>query len=464
MGESQIPMKTTSIATAVILPALLLLPTGCKDGSLDAEREVWDAERVRLEADIQIAHESAANREKQLLEQMENIEKAGRAEQENLIKQIDRERENTRLQIEKSYQLERELTTAKNLLARAGISMPSQDGQAPTDMRSEATKKREAMVSIEGEGGKGLGVLVREEGKVWLYSAAHVFAGHQKLTITTTNGNKLTRFGELQVAGEADLLRLEVQEADGLTALEWVPADRALRENMGLFVVADAEPWSSAIQGAPPAAGQPVPIAGAGTTAGGAIVLDANDAGLLGVIVLAQAKRGELFPRPGPSFSSMNQTFLRPLGEMGWKAVPVASYLAEGRFLAEYDAMTRLATALSFARFVGGRIQFDGFMGVGGSPIQVLEDNKKIPAVAELLAFNAQEDPAAKKIKPNEQDVKRKAIGILTSAAAVVRQSAQGFDPAKFTGRNRVMAEESAAWRATADEALRTALTAFGRE
>jgi hypothetical protein len=161
--------------------------------------------------------------------------------------------------------------------------------------------------------------------------------------------------------------------------------------------------------------------------------------------------------------SRTNQAFLRPLGELDWKNVGVASYLAEGRMLAEYDAMTRLAMALSTARFAGGRIQFEGVMGAGVSPMQILEENKKIPAVAELLAFNSQEDPSTKKIKPNEQDVKRKAIGVFTSAAAAVRQSAQGFDSAKFTGRNRVMAEESAAWRATAEQALRDNQAAFGK-
>jgi hypothetical protein len=359
--------------------------------------------------------------------------------------------------------LERELTSAKTLLSRAGISMDAKDGQAPADMRAEAAKKREAMVTIEGEGGKGLGVLVREGDKLWLYTAAHVFGGHQKLAITAANGNKLTRFGQLQVAEAADIARLEVQE-EGLAALEWAPAERTLRQNMGLFVLAGDEPWTSAIPEAPPAEGKPVSIPGGGESAGGAVVLDANDAALLGIVVRPDAKRGELFPRPGADFSRMNLAFLRPSGEMDWKTVGVAAYLAEGRMIAEYDTMTRLATALATARFAGGRIQFEGLAGTGLSPMQILEENKKIPAIAELLAFNSAEDEATKKIKPNEQDVKRKAIGILTSAAAAVRQSAQGFDPAKFTGLNRVLAEESAAWRAPAEQALRENLSAFGKQ
>ncbi|MFM7180180.1 MAG: hypothetical protein ACKO2G_01750 [Verrucomicrobiales bacterium] len=456
-------MKTRFRAIACLVPALILLPTGCKDGSLDAEREAWEAERVRLEADIRIAQESALVREKQLQEQMTAIEKASREDQENLIKQMEQERENTRQQMEKAYQLDRELASAKSLLSRAGISMPTNDGQAPADMRAEATKKRESLVVIEGEGGKGFGVLVREGDKLWLYTAAHVFGGHQKLTITAANGNKLTRFGQLQVAGAADVARLEVQEAEGFTALEWVPADRTLRENMGLIVLGEGDPWSSAVQGTPPAAGQPVLIVGSGSPVGGAAVFDANDAGLLGIIALPAAKRGELFQRGVSGFSAMNSAFLRPLGEMDWKTVGVAAYLTEGRMIAEYDAMTRVASALACARYAAGQIQFEGLAGNGGSPMQVLEDHKKFPAVAELLGFNAAEDASTKKIKPNEQDVRRKAISTLTSAAAAVRQSAQGFEPAKFTGVNRVKAEESVAWRATADQALRDNLANFGK-
>ena len=456
-------MKTGFPAIAFLVPALVLLPTACKDGSLEAEREAWEAERVRLAADLQIAQESAAVREKQLQEQMEAIEKSHREDQENLVKQIELERENTRKQMEKTHQLDRELASAKTLLARAGISMTPNDGQAPADMRAEAAKKRESMVTIEGEGGKGLGVLVREGDKLWLYTAAHVLGGHQKLTITAANGNKLTRFGQLQVAEAVDLARLEVQEAEGLTALEWVSADRALRQNMGLFVLAEGEPWSSAIQDVPPAAGQPVSIPGGGTSAGGAAVLDANDAGLLGIIVLADAKRGELFPGATARLSPMTIAFLRPVEDMGWKTVGVNAYLTEGRMIAEYDAMTRLAMAIAGARYAGGRIQFEGLMGGGASPMQILEDNKKIPAVAQLLAFNEQEDPSTKKIKPNEQDVKRKALGVLTSAAAAVRQSAQGFDPSKFTGLNRAIAEESVGWRAPAEQAMRENLAAIAK-
>lgn len=456
-------MKTGSRLVILLVPAILVLPTGCNQGSLEAEREAWEAEKSRLEQTIQITQDMAEQREKQHREQSADIQRAAREEQENLLKQIEKELENTRLQMERTQQAERDLAEAKSLLARAGISMRAQDGQAPADMKAEAARKREAMVTIEGDGGKGFGVLVNEEGKLWLYTAAHVLGGQMKLTVTGANGNKITRFGQLQIAGESDLVRLEVQGAEGLAGLEWVPAERGLREKMGLLVVADGDPRVSAIDGLPPAPGKPVAMAGGGTPVGGAVVLDQSDAGLLGVVALADAKRGELFERTGARLSAMNSAFLRPGGDVAWKTLSVNSFLAEGRMIAEYDAMTRLAMAMAGVRYVGGRIQFEGIIGPGVSAMRILEENKKIPAVAELLAFNSREDVASKKIKPNEQDVKRKALGILTSIAAAVRQSAQGFEPAKFTGIHRVMAEESAGWRAPAEQAMREALAAAAK-
>ncbi|MGD9417294.1 MAG: trypsin-like peptidase domain-containing protein [Verrucomicrobiota bacterium JB025] len=69
-----------------------------------------------------------------------------------------------------------------------------------------------AIVVIEGDKGTGTGFLANDNGKTYLFTAAHVLSGNQKLAVKLPTGRKITRFGAFQACEGADLVRLEVLE------------------------------------------------------------------------------------------------------------------------------------------------------------------------------------------------------------------------------------------------------------
>ena len=453
-------MISRVLVPGLLLPALLLFSSACRQGATDEERAEWETEKARLERDIVNTRESIDQRERQLLEQMEAMEKSAAGDREAFGKDMEQAQESLRKQMEKTRAIESELAEAKSLLAQAGIALRPKDGSPVPDGRELAAAKLPAAVSIEGDITRGSGVLVKEDGKVWLYTSAHVLSGNQKFTITGAGGRKLARFGELQLAGETDLARLEVKDDAAAVAIEWAPPERSPRENMGLLVPAGDQIGISAVLGRP-ADGQPVEIMGGRDRAPGGMVLDQNDAALLGILIRTGGGRAGLFELPGEPAFEPKGFFLRPGPATEWTAVQVPAFLAEGRALAEYDRMTRLTMALATIKAGGGAIRFEGVLGTRTSPVEVLEQHRQIAAVAELLDLHAGTD--TRKIKMNEQDARRKLVGILNSIAAAVRQSTGGFDPAKFNGFHRAAARQSAAWRASAEQSMREAIAVIGK-
>lgn len=441
-----------------LAPILLLAPVSCQRGASEKERAAWEEEKARLERDITNTRESVDQRERQLLEQMEVMEKSATEARDALLKDLEQAQEATRQQLAKVRGIESELAEAKSLLAQAGISLQPKDGAPVPDPRELAAASRRAAVTIEGDVRRGAGVLVREEGRIFLYTAAHVLSGNRKLTITDAGGTKLTRFGELQLAGESDLARLEVKEDKEPPTIEWAPEARVPRENMGLLLPTANEVGISAVLGQP-VPGQPVEIMGGRDRVPGTMVLDQNDAALLGILIRSGGGRSGLFEIPSDPVFEAKGVFLRPAAGTEWKGVSVGAFLAEGRALAAYDHMTRLAMAVATLKGGEGAIRFEGVLGTRTSPLEVLGEHKEIPAVAELLAVHAGTD--TRKIKLNEQDARRKLVGTLNTIAASVRQSGQDFDPAKFTGFHRSAAKQSAAWRASADQSMREAIQAL---
>jgi len=136
---------------------------------------------------------------------------------------------------QKAGQLENQLTQAKNELAalqkakdaepvKAPIQTPSQTREAT---KTQLGKQLPAILLIEGDVTSGRGTVIQADGKTWLYSAAQVFSGNSKFTIKGADGAAITKLGGFQVAADANLVRLEIQqempvklELDGKAAVD----------------------------------------------------------------------------------------------------------------------------------------------------------------------------------------------------------------------------------------------------
>ena len=87
-----------------------------------------------------------------------------------------------------------------------------------------------AVLIIEGDQSVGTGFIASADGKKYLYTAAHVFSGNSKLTIKNTTGFTFKKFGPLEAAEGADLIRMEILD-EVKDCLEIAPVDAAIRIN-----------------------------------------------------------------------------------------------------------------------------------------------------------------------------------------------------------------------------------------
>ncbi len=84
-----------------------------------------------------------------------------------------------------------------------------------------------AVLIIEGDLSVGTGFIVAAGGKKYANTAAHVFSGNSKLTIRNASGTGFKKFGNLEGAEGADLVRLEIL-GEVKDFLELVPPDSLL--------------------------------------------------------------------------------------------------------------------------------------------------------------------------------------------------------------------------------------------
>ena len=102
------------------------------------------------------------------------------------------------------------LKTAKP--SPAEIEVPSKGVETkqslPDKFLSEMTPK---VVVIEGDQGSGTGFLCEVDGQVWIYTAAHVLSGNNKIKVRDNEGRIYKDFDYLESAEGVDLVRLKLK-------------------------------------------------------------------------------------------------------------------------------------------------------------------------------------------------------------------------------------------------------------
>ena len=82
----------------------------------------------------------------------------------------------------------------------------------PASIKPVDSAVEEAIAVIEGDRGAGTGFFCRDGETTYLYSAAHVLSGNTKLKVKLRDGTMIRKFGALEAAEGADLIRLPVNE------------------------------------------------------------------------------------------------------------------------------------------------------------------------------------------------------------------------------------------------------------
>ena len=151
---------------------------------------------------------------------------AQRDEVESLRKELGKQRqerteERTRLERERDRAIsfldrvegrKEENPSREFILDTPGRETAEESAPANPSPIAPASQMTDAIILIEGDKSRGTGFMVRQDGKHYLYTAAHVFSGNSRLTASNTAGRKFTKFGNLEVADGADLVRLQVLE------------------------------------------------------------------------------------------------------------------------------------------------------------------------------------------------------------------------------------------------------------
>jgi serine protease Do len=135
---------------------------------------------------------------------------------------------------ERLRQLDREIAELEGEKAKLLETMPAPAPSNPDglfDAQGQVNPRiTDAVVIIEGDKSVGTGFIGSTDGKKYVYTAAHVFSGNSKLSARNSSGASFKKFGDLEAAEGADLVRMEVLE-EVKDFLEFRPPEPPLRVN-----------------------------------------------------------------------------------------------------------------------------------------------------------------------------------------------------------------------------------------
>ncbi len=136
---------------------------------------------------------------------------------------------------------------------------------------------------------------------------------------------------------------------------------------------------------------------------------------------------------------------------MLWKAVPVATFLAEAKKIADYNRLTGVAQAFAGLNTTPG---LGLTLTIAGSRtgLSILTAAKDLPIAAETITLH--DDIAAKRVRLGEADLKKRIASIISSAVTQLQRGEADFVPAKFNPYHRPYAEEAQKWHKDAVKLL----------
>lgn len=316
----------------------------------------------------------------------------------------------------------------------------------------------DAVLVIEGDQSVGTGFLVAEGGKTYVYTAAHVLSGNSRLQVRSPNGSQFKKFGPLEAAEGADLVRLELLE-EATAKLELYSSNErlpihtkvaALGNGGGTGVVA-VEPGeilgissdlfevsSGIIQG----------------NSGGPII-DIETGKVVGVAThLSMAKDDEW--SKGTRQGEVRRFACRVDKPWEWKTMPIGTFLANARALDEFDKLTEIGIALATLDPTPQGMRVDLEVQENRAAVNVLMANEDHEIVKYVLSMNTELN--ARKTSLSNAELKKKFQSVLSQAHTQATRSSQSLKPQHFAWFHRKRAETSISKREWCIQSLRSSL------
>ena len=455
--QSPMPLSGIMLACAVALPL-----AGCSNKKDKAEIESLKQEVLDRESSLD-----------SLRTRSEDLE---RAKSELTSKVNEAENKSAALQSQLD-QAKADLESLRNAKSNetAAQSRPQSPAKALEASKAQLTKQLAAVVTIEGDVASGRGTVVQADGKTWLYTTPQVLSGNSKISIKTADGAAVTKFGAFNLAPDANLARLEIQQ--DMPVKFDVDSAAAIDPNTTLMAVSSgagnsggtATPQTNECH-ATRTVGNDFEIESyAIQQSGGCPVIDGTSGKLVAIIGSAEPP-----PSLWPGYqqntgTEQNAKAARLNRTIDWKTTTIAGFLAERHKIEDLNRTTRLLYALAAVKVTGEALQLDGSLGgsnsgIGGATttvLKVLEQNASLPMVAEMMKIKS--DLADKKMKVAARDINRRVASILGQAKSASSRQLQDLKTVTFSPYHRPAAELALKWRGEADQTLNTAIDAVGR-
>jgi serine protease Do len=205
----------------------------------------------------------------------------------------------------------------------------------------------EAIAVIEGDRSNGTGFFCETEGKTYLYTAAHVLSGNARLQVKLRNGTVVRKFGMLEAAEGADLVRLPLEEK--------VPQMLEIAPETGVAKVGESVLASGNAGGGGTVGFEAGKIMGVGAESieidaqviqgnSGGPILDGRTRQAIGVVTHLTAERKDLWAKE-TRYSEVRRFGCRLDRMWDWKRMPVEAFLKEGKAVLAVQEQSELMIA-----------------------------------------------------------------------------------------------------------------------
>lgn len=288
----------------------------------------------------------------------------------------------------------------------------------------------EAIVVIEGDAGAGTGFLVEDEGKLYLYTAAHVLSGNKTLKVKLRTGRQLKKFGKFEASGGADLVRIELLE-DFDKPLKLADKSGQSSQDMTVFAAGNSGGGGTVgfLEGKIQGVGAESIEIDAGVIQGnsGGPILDGITHEVLGVVTHLVAARKDQWAKE-TRFSEIRRFGCRVDRAWDWDERPIGVFLEEGQQLKELTDLNELMVlALQPS-------QWDN------PELREYENHAVVREIRSLQKWIDSKRGSATGV--SESDRSRKVAAFFSGLRASSRRQMRDFDPERFVWFHREMAEQ----------------------
>lgn len=300
-----------------------------------------------------------------------------------------------------------------------------------------------SVLIIEGDQSVGTGFVADSGGKKYLYTAAHVFSGNNKLTVKNSRGINFKKFGILEAAEGADLVRMEILE-EVKDFLEIAPAAAGVQINTEIAALGNGGGTGVvAVE-----KGKVLGISAdsievdAGIIQGnsGGPVLDQATGKTLGLVTHLTSERKDLWSE-GTRQGEVRRFACRVDKNWQWKSMKVGGFLADGKALAAFDELTRLCFAMAQLEPLTNGLRLERNVGEGSTAIEILDRNRDNEMVRTLIKMNS--DLASRKSTLSEAELKKKFRSLISQLQGQTKRSGDAFTPQNFAWFHRKQSEMS---------------------